>query len=303
MSDKKTYGISKATIYVRSTTDRPEKGASWRKDRDYETYNRVLLALKGIGFNVRKDPDIEKNFKILSRYHDVGKKGLLQFKSEVYPAGCRFEFYQNVVFENSSGGYYDFDKLEKMPYLIKKAFDYTVIKISERLQQIGFTEEYKEVESPNPDPLRYFNDRWDDKYTRERGEHRFERGPDGWPTDKELGCYNRKDKDGAIITQGCTRYYYDYNGHLLRGRAYGGINGMWLFVYGPGKNDFTNVSGFSLFSCDPRTLPRRDWARGDHGRSIITRLQREKIKAATQENYERAAKIRDAIMSIEKAAA
>lgn len=295
MNTQKTYRIYKTNISVFSKTDRPQKGAPWLTDPDYETYNRILLALRDIGFNVHKDPRIEEHYKCLSKRHDAGERGPLQFKSNVYPTGCEFEFYQNVVFENSSGGYYDFDKLEKMPYLIRRVFDYTVIKVSERLHQLGFSETVRKVESPNPDPLRYFNDSW--------GHNRFERGPDGWPTEKELGCYNRTDLDGIIITQGCTRYYYHYNGHLMRGRAYGGINGMWIFVYGPGRDDWTQVSAKSLFSCDPLTLPRRDWERGSYGRSALARMHQEKNKAAKQENYERAARIRDAIERREKAAA
>lgn len=303
MSTQKEFRIYKTDISVFSETDRPQKGAPWLKDPDYETYNRILLALQDIGFNVHKDPRIEKDYKCLSKWHDAGERGLLQFKSEVYPIGCKFEFYQNVVFENRSGGYYDFDKLEKMPYLIRKAFDYTAIKVTERLQLLGFHERYRTAESPNPDPLRYFNDTWDDEYNRKRGDHRFQRGPDGWPIDNEFGCYNSKDQDGTIINQGCIRYYYNYNGHLMRGRAYGGVNGMWLFVYGPGKHDWTQVSASSLFSADPRALPRRDWVRGSYGRSALARMRQEKNKASRDENFERAAQIRDAIQKHEKVAA
>lgn len=301
--NNKTFRIYDASICITSKIDRPQRGANWLTQPDYETYNRILKVLRDSGFNVHKDPRIEEHFKTLSKYHDAGEKNHLHFKSEVYPVGCKFEFYQNIVFENSSGGFYDFNKLEKMPYLIKKAFECATIKVAKKLTELGFTEAYKEAKSPNPDPLRYFNDKWDDEYNRKRGDHRFQRGPDGWPSDKEVDCWNRKDKDGIILTQGCVRYSRSFSGYLMRGRVYGGINGRWLFVYGPGQHDFTFKNAGEFFSCDPRTLSRRDWVEGDYNRSILKRLNQKKESAIVTESYEKEAKIRDAISKLEKVAA
>lgn len=85
--------------------------------------------LQECGFKVTKDPRIEANYKCLSKDHRYGKKGSLEFKAERYPAGFKINFFQNVEFKNPNGGEYDFDKLEKMPYLVKLSMMQRSIKL------------------------------------------------------------------------------------------------------------------------------------------------------------------------------
>ena len=68
------------------------------------------------GFEVRKDPEVDK---IIRNDYWIGKRGDLEFHAEKYPNGFKIEFFQNVVHENRNGGRYDFDKFQKMPYMIR----------------------------------------------------------------------------------------------------------------------------------------------------------------------------------------
>ncbi|WP_285020281.1 UvrB/UvrC motif-containing protein [Novosphingobium sp. fls2-241-R2A-195] len=287
---ERTFRLHDTSLLVSASTGEP------RRDRvgdrpDYETFNRLLSVLADAGFAIGRDPQIEKNWPILGRYHREGKRstpaGDLWFSAETYPTGCRIEFFQQVVTVNSNGGKYDFDRRQKMPYLIGKAFEAALRRMRAHLIERGFAEEVK-LESPVPDPMAYFNAKWNMEHERRNGTNRFQRGPDGWPDDTVIGSHgNRLDRDKVRIEHGSVRYFRTHRGHLMRGRVYGGINGMWMVIYGPGLRDHTHLSCCELFLCDPREVPRRLHPRGK------ARLQKALTAAVETENYERAIVLRD----------
>lgn len=223
----------------------------------WEPFNRLCDTLASAGFVIGSDPKVDANYKCISKYHRYGRRGDLEVHAEVYATGCKFEFFQNIVTVNSSGGQYDFDKLEKMPYLLRKAWELSCRRLSALLSSWGY-DERKKVESQNPDPLADFNDRWDGEYEKARGIHRFKRREDGWPDDSET--YARgygADANGQRIEIGSIRYTRDLKGYLRRGRMYPNMNDMWGMVYGPGKRDCTWDHARAFFLCDPRELPRK----------------------------------------------
>lgn len=260
---------------------------------DYETFNRLMLALKGVGFTVGRDPTIDARYPSLGRHHRAGTRptphGDLHFHAEMYATGGKVEFFQEVVTVNHHGGRYDFDKRQKMPYLIGKAFDLAVAAARTHLLDRGFTEENKPA-SPVLDPLADFNAHWDSDYDRLAGRHRFERGEDGWPVPKELNNYGWRDGE-PLIQQGSVWYFRDRGGRLARGRCYGGINGMWTVIYGPGLGDYICLSRHQLFQCSPAAEPRRvvPAKRG------ITRLEGELKRAVAAQDFERAITLRDSL--------
>lgn len=67
------------------------------------------------GFNVQRDPDVDK---IIRKDYYIGKFHDLEFEAKKYPNGFEIGFFQNVVYENPNGGRYDFDKFSKMPRMI-----------------------------------------------------------------------------------------------------------------------------------------------------------------------------------------
>jgi hypothetical protein len=298
MSDR-TFSTFDATLCVAARTGIPDRvGVTWDRP-DYETWNRIRHALEAGGFSFALDPWIDKGWPSLNKSHAVGRRatphGDLFVATETYPTGCKFEFFQEVVTVNRNGGRYDFDRREKMPYLIRKAFEAAMRRARAHLEGRGFTETTK-LDSPNPDPLAYFNAHWDGDYERRRGTHRFERDETGWPSTKEIGlaCWTN---GRPLITHGAVRYFRDFHGRLMRGRCYGGINGMWMVVYGPGRRDYTNLSRHELFDCDPRILPRRLYPRP------AGRLQSLLKGAVAAEQFERAIILRDALRRLQPAEA
>jgi hypothetical protein len=291
MTDR-SFRVHDTALTIQSSTGEKDRVMLTNRP-DYETFNRLLAVLTEAGFEIGRDPRIERDYPILGKYHREGRRptpaGDLWLTAEVYPTGMKVEFFQEVVSENPNGGRYDFDQREKMPYLIGKAFEAALRCARAHLIERGFAETVK-IDSPVPDPLAYFNERWDGEYEKRRGTHRFRRGAEGWPDESEIGSYgNNLDRDKVRLEHGAVRYFRTYRGHLQRGRVYGGINGRWLVIYGPGLRDHTHVSSYELFLCDPRQVPRRLHPQGKK------RLQAALSKAVETENYERAIMLRDTL--------
>jgi hypothetical protein len=293
MSDR-SFRLYDSSIHVTAASNQRERIGghlmTWNRP-DWETFHRLLNALAAAGYSFGPDPRIEKNYRSLSKAHRLGRRatpaGDLFVRAEASPLGCQFEFFQEIVTENPNGGRYDFDKRQKMPYLVGKAFEAAVRTARAHLTARGFVETIK-LDSPVADPLAYFNQTWDGDYERRRGKHRFERGADGWPTAKEIDRA-WENPSQPPIEHGSVWYFRDRGGRLARGRCYGGINGMWMVIYGPGPRDHTHLSRRELFQCSPAAEPRRVVPK-DRG---ISRLQRELQRAVTTENYERAIVLRD----------
>jgi hypothetical protein len=291
------FWIFDSTLCVGSQPTKKDQIGSWLPD--WANHARLLRVLKALRFSIEDDPKIVKNYRSLRKYHRIARSGDLFAHCETYPAGSNFEFYQEIVKENPNGGRYDFGKVGKMPYLIRKRFERAIAALRADLLAHGFTERTK-VTSPIPDPLAYFNGHWDGEYERKRGVHRFERDETGWPSAKELGLRNRTDRDGAELTHGALRYARDHKGYLLRGTVYGGINGRWLLIYGPGHRDYTHVSAHELFTCSPAAVPRKTHPNPEDGRRrAAEKVRREMAAAVKVENFEVAARLRDEARRIE----
>ncbi|MGY3582353.1 hypothetical protein ACVIGB_000723 [Bradyrhizobium sp. USDA 4341] len=292
MANIQSFRIYDTTLQISTVHNPPPKDkrvACWGpgfRSPDWETFNRLLDVLRAKGFAIGHDPWHDK-YPTLSKFHRLVSIGTphgdLYAHCETSPNGCSFEFFQETVTSNRNGGRFDFDKLKRMPYLVRKKFEGAVNSMTTHLVARGFTKTVQ-IDTPvqvmpimrrlniaegtaapvleaelSAAAMAFFNDKWDGEYDRKRGTHRFHRGTDGWPSERELACYGggNRDRDGHLIGHGEHRLFRLHDGRLRRGRVYGGINGMWMTVYGPGRNDVTHLSSKELFSGDPRTLPRR----------------------------------------------
>lgn len=211
----------------------------------YGLFQRTMNFMTSIGFTVTKDPRIERDYKILSKNHRYGRKGDLEFKAERYPAGFSIEFYQNVVHENKCGGEYDFDKFEKMPYLIKKQFLLTCNKLREFIIKLGYAEKTKieahtAVEKVKKDFVESF--------------HHAPKSMDfdlsiydGLTSTMPLSSYacEFRDRDGKVLHNGEVKYFRDYNGYLRCGRIYHRLNNMFWIILNQRETEIR--ADFELF--------------------------------------------------------
>lgn len=129
------YRISETTIYYKNIDTEINANNRWNGSLPhYQFFMDVMHELGQLGFYVSKDKDVSE---IIRKDYYCGSYNGLKFKAHRYPAGFEIEFYQNIVHENPHGGYYDFEKYEKMPYLQKLIFRKIANKLGKFLEDRG----------------------------------------------------------------------------------------------------------------------------------------------------------------------
>lgn len=241
-----------------------------REDRDshYPILHRLLNFMEGRGFDVGKDPDIEKNYKILTKDHWYGRKGYLEFKASRYPAGWKIEFFQNVVIENKAGGYYDFHKYEKMPYMIKLIFRNELRHIKEFLESLGCIDNTEKQYKLATDKIKF--DYVKSCHYKQKSMDEFELSDLDGQTDKY--SYNYQDRDKKIIHNGELKYFRHWDGRLSRGIVYRNLNNMWWVI--TNRFEIRNVADFELFDPTPEDFEVRRLARDKKPKEYIDRVKK-----------------------------
>lgn len=209
----------------------------------YGTFHRLMNFLADQGFKVSKDPEIEKCYKRLSKDYRYGILGELEFKAHRYPNGFKIEFFQNINFENPNGGYYDFNKFEKMPYLMKKKFELLRTKITQYLTDLDYVDRTK---SETRFAVDFIKADYVNSWHKPQTSMDFDLSEiDGTGVEP----YNGTDRDGKPILNGQIKYFRDFDGYLVRGKVYHNINNMWWVI--TNKTSRTNICCSSLFDRTP----------------------------------------------------
>ena len=266
----------------------------WKSAFKKDVFARIIQQLNRMGWNCEVPAEMVERYSLsFARNYRSCRKGDLHGELSLSGRHIEFAMWQELHnVSNRNGGRYDFDKEQRMPYLLRLQMQITRCRLRDYLVNVfdGYVFTTERVSSPNPDPLAYFNARWDGEYEKRRGTHRFERGPDGWPSERELSSWDRKDADGRPLSHGQVRWVRDHQGRLRRGRVYGGINGMWMLVYGPGRRDHTHESARNFFTY-VTDMPRKKVSEYQRRK----RLQAELDLAVRAMNFERAAVLRDVL--------
>lgn len=195
----------------------------------WENFKDTLRFLGSIGLYVGEDKEIKRNYPRLNDTRRSGGFGDLRFKAEYHPNVFRVRFYQDVYHENPNGGFYDFDKYEKMPYLIQKRYDWTMKKLIQYFFKRGFFVEYSKYTFKGEafiihDYLLSCHHPQNTWFSLS--------DVDGETTEYE---FNGRDRDGNILHNGETKYFRDWNGYLYRGRVYHNVNNMWWVLLPDGQ--------------------------------------------------------------------
>lgn len=224
----------------------------WRNEqyRHYSYFYRILHMLADEGFKVEKNPEVLKNYRIISRDHWYGRRDDLEFEASKFPAGFEIIFFQNINFENPNGGKYDFDKLEKMPYLIRLQYIVYMRKIVEKLKTLTDVKDKTVPASKNAEEkikidLAYgwgfFPDTNFDLLVGNRV-----------PDDSYYGL----DRDKKPIRNGDLKYFRNrWNGYIMRGRVYYRANMSWWAIVN--KWEAVVVNNYDLFDDFPSGEPAR----------------------------------------------
>lgn len=189
----------------------------------FENYLLLKRLLGKLGFYVEYDKRVAKDWPRIKKDFMVGRYGDLKFKMSYAPNCFKITFYQDINFENPNGGYYDFDKRKKMPYLIGLQFDLILGKIFEFFNNAGWRIELKDNQYKGEayiiasyiDSFHHPQDKW---FSLEE--------IDGETNEGTYGC----DRDGKKMYNGEMKYFRGYDGYLRRGKVYRDINGNWFFL-------------------------------------------------------------------------
>ena len=212
-----------------------------KDEEHYKILDVLLNTLKENGFKVQIDQDTLNNYPIIAKDYFEGFYNELAFKSHRYPSGFEIKF-----FYNTERGEYDFDKLNKMPYLTKlECIKYTYV-LKNKLLELGFTDESKKKYKLSEDYIKQkYVEGWHHKDIKDMN---FKLSDLDGITCKEN--YNNKDRDKKIIYNGQIKYFRGYKGYLQRGKVYQNINNMWWVILN--DTDYTNIASFELFDINDK---------------------------------------------------
>lgn len=209
----------------------------------HPTLMRLFEMMENRGWKIRTDQRILEQFPILADDHFEGQRGDLKFKAEKYRSGFKFEFYQDVNTVNSNGGQYDFDKFEKMPYLIKLQFKVERNHMKKLLEHEGY------IDTTDPE----FKTAYEKVMFRIKDCWHYVEGKE--LPDFKIESYNATDKDGKELRNGQVKYFRDHKGRLQRGTIYHNINNMWWVVIN--KFSYRNIASFYFFDLDTEENRKR----------------------------------------------
>lgn len=243
-----TFSISrKCTSFNFHNKDESSNGDFRFQFKHYRVFHRVMNYMRTRGFVIEKDETVSK---IIRRDYYSGQKGELKFKAHKYPAGFSIKFYQDINYENPAGGYYDFDKYLKMPYMIKLLFRNEVKYIALFLESLGYKN--------NTDPeYIYAKDKikkaYFDSWHKEQKSMNFSLSDtDGFSPEYD---YNHLDRDKKQLFNGQIKYFRHWDGRIYRGTIYHNINNMWWVIIN--KYEYHNIADFKLFDLTKADLKER----------------------------------------------
>lgn len=221
----------------------------WRKHvsaayRD-EVFAPLIRMLRDRGWMVAQDRETARRFPVLRKDIYTLARGSLMGSLELRGRVIKLEFWSLAsVQSNRHGRRYDFDKLERMPYLDRQRFTLirrTVIEWAKSIAPISITEKGTRGLTPA------------ERIARDYAE--------SWHTDKTLGrpvcreARNARSADGGTLEQGAVVWFRGRDGRVRRGLAYYHINNMWWVI--DGSYGLRNLPCFELFTAPPAELRRK----------------------------------------------
>lgn len=255
----------------------------WQDDPNDPTFRSeifipLLRRMRCRGWAITADQDILKRYRSISPNFRNAAKGNMRARLSIAGRHIEVEFWsESSRQDNSNGRQYDFDKLDRMPYLDKKRFELERSKLLALLTKTATATISHSRRSNRSLPAL-------ERIAADYAE--------SWHSDKALGrpvCKyenNARSADGGLIEHGRTVWYRGEDGRWRRGQAFYNINNMWWVV----ESEFAlrNMASFDLHRHPPSDLREK---RNDRLRR--QRLESKMAKAVMASDFARAAVIKD----------
>lgn len=252
-----------------------------RCDDDYEkgllreVFGPLIRAMRDRGWKVGRDERIHRDYRCLSksRRYCVHPSGI-EAKIEQSGRYIGLELYQNVAnVEHLHGGYYDHNKLERMPYLMRLRALLEIEALSAWLCTrfgYGLKRDKKKLGPGGLDCDGYI------------AQHR-DRDMFGDGITDPIADYNSGGRD-CVLQNGMRVYFMDSKGRWLTGIAEHNINNMWWVKCG--RFTLKNEGSHDLQEKPPADLRKKG---GHFRRERIENLMRQ---AADRNDFLRADQLR-----------
>lgn len=261
------YSINKSLASFTFINDTDEKKDSFGNDwSHYPIYHRLINFMRDRGFEIEVDKTVHK---IIRRGRFRGYKGDLKFRSERYPRGFKVEFYQEKSLEGKCSGEYDFDKFEKMPYLMKLTWINETKKMGNFLKSL----EFGIIDGTEP---MYKNSQEKIKHNFVKCWHHPQNNMNFKLSDLDgttcEGSYNNTDRDKKTIYNGQIKYFRHWNGRLMRGKVYHNINNMWWVILN--DTERRNIADFELFDVTEEDFKTRRKVKDRKPQEYVDRIKK-----------------------------
>jgi hypothetical protein len=261
---------------------RPEWEARFKK----EVFLRIVQQLNRLGWACSVPQDMITQYsRAFAQMHRYCRKGDLQAELSVSGRHIELKMWQDVAnITHRSGGKYEFDKEQKMPYLLRLEMERTRRRIRDYLCGVFDGYEFDAGKRDGRSNKRGFMHRTALEWL--QGCYATSGHFKGDLASYQISPYNSESADKTPLQHGQRVWFYDRKGRLNVGTAHYNINNMWWVV--TGRYDVTNEASFHLHtSCPGNVRVKRN---ADIRRK---RLEGELSKAVLAMNYERAATLRD----------
>lgn len=246
-----TVSFHDASISIWEEPEGQARG-EWERQFKKDVFLRIAQQLRRLGWHTEVPADMVETYgQRFAEDHRYCRKGDLQGLLDLSGRHIEFQMWQDIAnVSNSNGGRYDFDKEQRMPYLLRLEMQRTRNRLNHYLCNVFAGYEFSSSKSDGRSEKRgpgaltamqFVEACWASSW-------HFK----GDTSTYEISDHNRKSADGQLIEHGQHVYFPDRKGRICTGTAYYNINNMWWVV--SGKYGVTNEASFYLYANNPGCL-------------------------------------------------
>jgi hypothetical protein len=249
---------------------------AWEAQFKADVFGRIAATLADLGWTVGKWDRAEMYPAIAHNHHTCHHASGLEAELSVSGRSVELEMWQDVTpSEHPNGGKYDFDKLKRMPYLLRLQVERTRRRVTQALCEAfpGYS-----VKPPTP-VMGLLGVTAEEMALHQRmtnGHYKPELGR------AEISmASNAIARDGGTIEHGGKVWARDYKGRVVTGTAYYSLGDNWDIV--TGRYGLLRAHAGDIFTRPPENLRVKR-----NQRDARKRLERELQAAMKAMNFKRA---------------